>query len=62
MKRDFQPDRHYVSGDPGNKGYKFAEATQFIEFCVDLDSQDDRLPSSKSANHDPMNPNYWPQN
>ena len=61
MKRDFQPDRHYVSGDPGNKGYKFAEATQFIEFCVDLDSQDDRLPSSKSANHDPMNPNYWPQ-
>lgn len=58
MKRNFQPEPPYVSGSPENKGYKFSEASQFIEFCVELDSQDDRLPSAKSPTHDPSSPNY----
>jgi hypothetical protein len=61
MKRDFQPARQYTSGDPGNKGYKFEKTSQFIEFCVELDSQDDRLPNPKDPNHDPMNPNFHQQ-
>lgn len=61
MKRDFQLEgTKYISGDPTNKGYSHDEASQFIEFCVDLDSQDDRLPSSKSASHDPTSTNYRP--
>lgn len=32
----------YQSGDAGNKGYRHVEAKQFIEFCVELDNQDDR--------------------
>lgn len=54
MQRDFQPARRYSSGDPSNRGYRYAEASQFIEFCVELDSQDDRMTS-------PTNPNYIPQ-
>lgn len=54
MKRDLQPEQTYISGDPDNKGYKHEEAGQFIEFCVELDSQDDRMT-------DPTNPNFTPQ-
>jgi hypothetical protein len=61
MKRDFQPARQYPSGDPDNKGYKFKEASQFIEFCVELDSQDDRMPNTKDPKHDPTSPNYHQQ-
>ncbi len=59
MTRDFQFARQYTSGDPDNKGFKFAEASQFIEFCVELDSQDDRMPDSKTPSHDPMSSNYY---
>jgi hypothetical protein len=55
--RDYQPAELHGSGAPGapgGPGYKFQEATQFIEFCVELDSQDDRITS-------PENPNYLPQ-
>jgi len=61
MKRDFQSARQYMSGDPTNKSYKFVEASQFIEFCVELDSQDDRLPNPDDPTHNPMSPNYHPQ-
>lgn len=54
MTRDYQPARQYVSGDPEDRGYKFQEASQFIEFCVELDSQDDRMAS-------PDNPHYVAQ-
>lgn len=60
MKRNFQAEPPYTSGDPANKGYKYSEAGQFIEFCVELDSQDDRLPSSRSPTHDPDSANYHP--
>jgi len=33
----------YESGDPANKGYRYEEAKEFVEFCVELDNQDDRL-------------------
>jgi hypothetical protein len=60
MKRDFQLARQYTSGDPGNKGYKFAEASQFIEFCVELDNQDDRMTDSANPNFNPdINLNLW---
>src|SRR5215472_12053731 len=61
MKRNFQSARQYTSGDPTNKGYKYIEASQFIEFCVELDSQDDRLPDPDHPSHDPTSPNYRPQ-
>lgn len=61
LPRDFQLARQYTSGDLQNKGYKFEEASQFIEFCVELDSQDDRLPNPKDPTHNPMSPNYRPQ-
>jgi hypothetical protein len=61
MKRDFQPARQFTSGDSGNKGYKYEEASQFIEFCVELDSQDDRMPNPKDPKHDPMSPNFHQQ-
>jgi Lipase (class 3) len=60
MKRDFQPARQYMSGDPDNMGYKFDQASQFIEFCVELDSQDDRMASPSNANFSPqINPDLW---
>lgn len=58
MTRNYQ--KPPVSGDPGNKGYKFAEASQFIEFCVELDSQDDRLTSPHDPRYVPkIDPTYW---
>jgi len=51
--RDYQPARQYQSGDPDNKGYRFDEASQFIEFCVDLDSQDDRMNSPSDTKYIP---------
>ncbi len=39
-KLEFPP---YETGDPSNPGYKHQEATQFVEFCVELDNQDDRV-------------------
>jgi Lipase (class 3) len=39
----------YQSGDVSNKGFKYEEAAQFIEFCVELDDQDDR----QGTNTDP---------
>ncbi|HVS26184.1 MAG TPA: hypothetical protein VHE58_02610 [Burkholderiales bacterium] len=33
----------YGSGNKSNNGYRSEEAKQFIEFCVELDNQDDRL-------------------
>ncbi|MDE2258882.1 MAG: hypothetical protein KGK17_00935, partial [Betaproteobacteria bacterium] len=38
---------YFESGDLNNRGYKQEEATQFIEFCVDLDNQDDRYKSEQ---------------
>ncbi|MDD5057676.1 MAG: hypothetical protein PHQ60_07370 [Sideroxydans sp.] len=61
MKRNIAADRQFLSGDLSNKGYKQIEASQFIEFCVELDSQDDRMPSSRTPTHDPDSPNYHPQ-
>lgn len=50
------PDNPYFeSGNPGNRGYKQDEAQQFIEFCVDLDNQDDRL--KLEQNHQPPDHN-----
>lgn len=60
-KSEFQSMHQYTSGDPTNKGYKYLEASQFIEFCVELDSQDDRLPDPDHPSHDPTSPNYQPQ-
>jgi len=60
MKRNFQPDSQYTSGDPNNKGYKFTEASEFIEFCVELDSQDDRMTAPTNPNYIPhINPELW---
>jgi hypothetical protein len=60
MKRDFQPARQYTSGDPHNKGFKFTEASQFIEFCVELDSQDDRMTASTNPDFTPqIDPRLW---
>ena len=33
----------FVSGDYANRGYRFDEASQAIEFCVELDCQGERL-------------------
>lgn len=54
MTRDYEPAHEYVSGDSANRGYKFQEASQFIEFCVELDSQDDRMTA-------PDNPHFVAQ-
>ncbi len=40
---DSKNNPYYESGDKDNPGYQDEEASQFIEFCVDLDNQDDRL-------------------
>lgn len=55
------PRHQDVGGDSSNRGYRFIEASQFIEFCVELNSQDDRLASSASPTHDPKSPKYQPQ-
>jgi hypothetical protein len=39
-----------AGGDVNNKGYKYSEASQFIEFCVELDSQDDRMDPANKGN------------
>jgi hypothetical protein len=38
------------------RGYSYSEASQFIEFCVELDNQDDR-----TRDRDRKNPDLWPQ-
>jgi len=43
MNTDFKTSLLYESGNASMKGYVHAEAKQFIEFCVELDNQDDRL-------------------
>lgn len=48
----------YGSGDKSNNGYRSDEATQFIEFCVELDNQDDRL---KNKDNKTLYPNIDPQ-
>lgn len=46
MTTDFKTSQQYASGDVSIKGYRHEEAKQFIEFCVELDNQDDRLAHS----------------
>lgn len=50
----------YESGDIANKGYRYEEAREFIEFCIDLDNQDDRLkhPSDNSLRPN-VDPGLW---
>ena len=50
---------YFESGDVNNRGYKQEEASQFIEFCVDLDNQDDRL--DREHNGLPPDPNLGAQ-
>lgn len=60
MKRDFQPARQYSSGDPGNKGFKKVEASQFIEFCIELDNQDDHMKAPKDTRFiQKVDPTLW---
>jgi hypothetical protein len=40
---------------PAPRGYSYAEAAQFIEFCVELDNQDDRSNDPQHRNAD-----FWP--
>ncbi len=46
MITDFKTSLLYESGNVSIKGYRHEEAKQFIEFCVELDNQDDRLTHS----------------
>src|SRR5258708_4279607 len=46
MTTDFKTSQQYASGDVSIKGYRHEEAKQFIEFCVELDNQDDGLAHS----------------
>lgn len=43
MNVDYATSQQYISADVGNRGYRQKEAAQFIEFCVELDNQDDRV-------------------
>jgi len=43
MNVDFATSQQYISGDASINGYRRKEATQFVEFCVELDNQDDRV-------------------
>ena len=43
MNTELESHQRYASGDKAVAGYRHDEATQFIEFCVELDNQDDRL-------------------
>ena len=54
MKRAALPSNQYSSGDPLNKGFNKIEAGQFIEFCVELDSQDDRMASPSDLRYIPQ--------
>jgi len=61
---DFDTNRAFQSGDLAFKGYRYEEARQFIEFCVELDNQDDRRKQRNAANRnsvfDPMiDPSLW---
>ena len=50
----------YSSGDPSNKGYRYDEAREFIEFCVELDNQDDRLKHKDDRTLYPtLDPSRW---
>jgi hypothetical protein len=50
----------FSSGDFANKGYRFEEAAQAIEFCVELDCQDDRLKSPDDTRYVPeIDPRFW---
>jgi len=53
-------DSHYESGDLTNKGYRYEEAKEFVEFCVELDNQDDRLKNKDDPNLYPkIDPALW---
>ncbi len=50
----------YANGHPQSGGFIFSEAGQFIEFCVELDSQDDRLAFPNDPRYNPeIDPNLW---
>lgn len=50
----------YQSGQASSGGYVHAEATNFVEFCVELDNQDDRLLHPESAEAQPkINDALW---
>jgi hypothetical protein len=55
---DWVPSSDQVRELAGPGGYSYEEAQQFIEFCVELDDQDDRTapgaPAGASANVDPQ--------
>lgn len=60
MNVNFKESRAFDSADAAIKGYRRHEATQFIEFCVELDNQDDREKHPLEAKLKPMiDPASW---
>lgn len=60
MPIESKESRAYESGDPSNKGYRYDEAKQFVEFCVELDNQDDRLKNKSDPELQPkIDGNLW---
>src|SRR5258708_10543202 len=60
MNTDFKTSLLYESGNVSMKGYRHGEAKQFIEFCVELDNQDDRLiHSNDKALHTVRDVRLW---
>ena len=58
--KDLGGNMEYESGDASNKGYRHDEARQFVEFCVELDNQDDRLKNANDPTLYPdIDPNLW---
>jgi hypothetical protein len=48
-----KPSPSFQSSDRSMRGYRQAEAQDFIEFCVELDSQDDREAAKKAGTSHP---------
>lgn len=46
---DLQVAPSFASGDYANRGFRYAEAAQCIEFCIEFNCQEDRLQHSSNA-------------
>jgi hypothetical protein len=49
----------YDSGDSAMAGYRQQEAAQFVEFCVELDSQDERVKTGQTVYQARVDPGLW---
>ncbi len=61
MDAEAWKNQKYETGDVSDKGYRYDEAKAFIEFCVDLDSQDDRVKDKNPEFNPRVDPNLWTQ-